>query len=95
MPYQLYQKINASGQMKEIELAATVTVEKYTQTIAETAWQGSAAPYSYTIPAATHGKGAEPVWQIRDNQFCAVDVSATGDVTIYTNVKKAIKIIIV
>lgn len=63
--------------------------QRYTASIMT--WSGSTAPYTYTITAATHGKGTEPIVQCTNNGgeivSLGVRIATNGDVTLYTNEK--------
>ena len=66
----------------------------YSTTISS--WSGSSAPYSYTISASTHAKGANPVIKLMDSTgeqvFTKTVTSSTGNVTIYTNYRTSISV---
>ena len=80
-----------NGTSDTIQLPVPGAATRYTGTIASTAWTGSAAPYSYAITAATHGKGTEPIVQCTNNGgeivSLGVRIATNGDVTLYTNEK--------
>ena len=66
-----------------------------------TSWSGSSGNYSYSIPAATHGKGTYPsvhtyvqngnLWE---ETYDSPAIDTSGNVTIYTNVAISIKVVI-
>lgn len=80
-----------NGTSDTIQLPVPGAATRYTGTIASTAWTGSAAPYSYAITAATHGKGTTPIVQCTNNGgeivSLGVRIATNGDVTLYTNEK--------
>lgn len=68
---------------------------KYTKTVGTSEWIGDAAPYSFTIQATTHGKGAKPIVRTFVNNEETYDspvVDTSGNVTVYTNAKVAIRV---
>lgn len=67
---------------------------KYIGAFAISNWTGAAAPHSIKILASTHGKGINPNWNFYNNEYFEVTVSSVGDLTIYTNTKKAMTIVI-
>lgn len=77
----------------------TVTTGAYTASISSSNWTGSAAPYTYTITAATHGKGNNPTATVYDASgnkvSVGINVSAAGAVTLSSTVKFGGKIIII
>lgn len=66
---------------------------RYVTTITSSNWSGSSAPYTYSIPASTHQKGANCSVQIKDSSTGEVYgatiliAPSTGNVTIKSNVK--------
>lgn len=73
------------------------TADAYIKTLATTDWTGSATPYSYTITATTHCRGQYPnVLTYVDNEqtYDSPKVADNGDVTIYSNAKTAMKVVI-
>ena len=71
--------------------------QRYTASIMT--WSGSAAPYTYTITAATHGKGTNPIVQCEDGSgniiLLGVNIATTGNVTLYTNEKVSAQVTII
>ena len=87
-----------NGTSDTIQLPVPGAATRYTGTIASTAWTGSAAPYSYAITAATHGKGTTPIVQCLNGAgevvYMGVSIASNGDVTIYTNEKVGTRVVI-
>ena len=77
----------------------SVSSGTYTADISASSWAGSAAPYTYTITAATHGKGYNPTATVYDasgNKISVgINVNATGAVTLSSTAKIACKIVII
>lgn len=84
---------------KEIQLPRPGTAERYNATFAATDWVGSAAPWSITITAQTHGKGTAPLCQTFNAQGEQIEFGVqrvdNGDITLYTNEKTAFTITII
>lgn len=87
-----------NGTSDTMQLPVPGAATRYTGTIASTAWAGSAAPYSYAITAATHGKGTTPIVQCLNGAgevvYMGVSIASNGDVTIYTNEKVGTRVVI-
>lgn len=66
----------------------------YTVTLSTSSWGGTSRPYSYSRSATQHGRGTHPLVRFiesssRDVVYPRVDISTSGTVTIYSNVKIA------
>lgn len=87
-----------SGTLAMLDDIPTVATGAYITSITTSNWTGSTAPYSYTITAATHGKGTSPVVTVYNstgNQiYLGVSVNTSGTVTLSSNAKLACKIVI-
>ena len=72
----------------------TAMTASYSTTISS--WSGTSAPYSATIAASVHGKGANPTIKIMDSSgeevFTRTVTSSTGNVTIYTNYRTVLQV---
>lgn len=77
-----------------VQLPKPAVAQRFMATYSFNDWQGEIAPYTLTISERVHKKGATPMWQTMNNQVFDVEVNYNGDLTIYTNTKKEIKIII-
>lgn len=81
-----------------LEQRVTAMNTPYERTIAANDWQGSAGNFSLTITAATHGKGKRPSVSTYVNGEQTYDSPAinmtTGDVSLYTNARVALVVVI-
>lgn len=79
-----------------------ISASRYTIILSTNSWLGSTAPYSYTISASTHRMGDLPSvhtyvgddstgWE---ETYDSPRISSTGDVTIYSNAKISLKVVI-
>lgn len=88
-----------NGSSDTLQLPIPGSAERYTATIASTAWSGTSAPYTYSITAATHGKGTNPIVQCKDGSgniiLLGVNIATTGNVTLYTNEKVSAQVTII
>lgn len=88
-----------TGTLAMLDDIPTVTTGAYTASISSSNWTGSAAPYTYTITAATHGKGNNPTASVYDASgnkvSVGINVSAAGTVTLSSTVKFGGKIVII
>ena len=88
-----------TGTLAMLDDIPTVTTGAYMASISSSNWTGSAAPYTYTITAATHGKGYNPTATVYDASgnkvSVGINVSAAGAVVLSSTVKFGGKIIII
>lgn len=72
--------------------------EHYEVDLTVSSWTGSTGNNSYSIPAATHGKGTSPVVTVYNsigNQiYLGVSVNTSGTVTLFSTVKLPCRIVI-
>lgn len=85
----------ANGQLCTLQLPKPMQAQRYIGVYAEEDWTGEAPPYTLSIPAKTHGKGLNPSWRFYDNQIYDVEVDGDGNMTVFSNTKKAVKIILI
>lgn len=87
------------GTSDTYELPHPGIAERYNGSFAVDAWTGSAAPYSYTITAETHGRGTTPICQTFNTAGEQVEFgvqrASNGDITLYTNEKIAFTVTII
>ena len=72
--------------------------EPFERDIASSQWTGDSAPYTYTIPASTHLRGKRPrIYTYVNGEETydspRIDMN-TGDITLYSNSKLALKVVI-
>lgn len=86
------------GEMDTAQADITQLKGYYRVDLITNSWSGSAGNYSYSIPAATHKRGTRPRVHTYVNGEETYDSPkidwTTGDVTIYSNVQVALKVLI-
>lgn len=86
------------GTSKTYQLPKPDIAARYNANFTADEWIGSAAPWSITITAQTHGKGATPFCQTFNTAGEQVEFGvqrvSNGDITLYTNQKIAFTITI-
>lgn len=69
----------------------------YVVNLSTSSWSGSSSPYTYSIMAVGHGKGVYP--QVRtfvnnEETYDSPMINASGDITLYSNTKIAMRVVI-
>ena len=86
------------GEMDTAQADITQLKGYYKVDLITSSWRGSAGNYSYNIPAATHKRGTRPRVHTYVNGEETYDSPkidwTTGDVTVYSNVQVALKVLI-
>lgn len=86
------------GEMDTAQADITQLKGYYKVDLITSSWSGSAGNYSYSIPAATHKRGTRPRVHTYVNGEETYDSPkidwTTGNVTIYSNVQVALKVLI-
>lgn len=86
------------GEMDTAQADITQLKGYYEVDLTTSSWSGSAGNYSYSIPAATHKRGTRPRVHTYVNDEETYDSPkidwTTGNVTVYSNVQVALKVLI-
>lgn len=86
------------GEMDTAQADITQLKGYYEVDLTTSSWSGSAGDYSYSIPAATHKRGTRPRVHTYVNGEETYDSPkidwTTGNVTVYSNVQVALKVLI-
>lgn len=86
------------GEMDTAQADITQLKGYYEVDLTTSSWRGSAGDYSYSIPAATHKRGTRPRVHTYVNGEETYDSPkidwTTGNVTVYSNVQVALKVLI-
>lgn len=86
------------GEMDTAQADITQLKGYYEVNLTTSSWTGSAGNYSYSIPAATHKRGTRPRVHTYVNGEETYDSPkidwTTGNVTVYSNVQVALKVLI-
>lgn len=86
------------GEMDTAQADITQLKGYYEVDLTTSSWSGSAGNYSYSIPAATHKRGTRPRVHTYVNGEETYDSPkidwTTGNVTVYSNVQVALKVLI-
>ena len=75
----------------------TVIDGPFVKALSTSDWQGSTAPFSYTINATTHKQGQYPTVQTfvnNEESYDSPKIDENGNVTVYTNYKIAMRVVI-
>lgn len=86
------------GEMDTAQADITQLKGYYEVDLTTSSWTGSAGNYSYSIPAATHNRGTRPrvhTYVDGEETYDSPKIDwTTGNVTVYSNVQVALKVLI-
>lgn len=86
------------GEMDTAQADITQLKGYYEVDLTTSSWSGSAGNYSYSIPAATHKRGTRPrvhTYVDGEETYDSPKIDwTTGNVTVYSNVQVALKVLI-
>ena len=86
------------GEMDTAQADITQLKGYYEVNLTTSSWSGSAGNYSYSIPAATHKRGTRPrvhTYVDGEETYDSPKIDwTTGNVTVYSNVQVALKVLI-
>lgn len=86
------------GEMDTAQADITQLKGYYEVNLTTSSWTGSAGNYSYSIPAATHKRGTRPrvhTYVDGEETYDSPKIDwTTGNVTVYSNVQVALKVLI-
>lgn len=80
-----------------VDLAGGGSSDPYVVNLSASRWTGSTGNYTYTISAATHGKGAYPsvhTYVSNEETYDSPTVDSSGNVTLHSNALVAMRVVI-